>query len=628
MKKARFVPWIVLIALSLMLPALAQNTAIQPAPRGDDWWKERHASMNDRVKQGNVDMIFIGDSITHGWEGEGKAVWDQYYAGRNAVNLGISGDKTEHVLWRLDNGNIAGISPKLAVIMIGTNNFDSNTAEQIGEGLQAIINKLRNQLPQTKILLLAIFPRTPKPGPDREKLAQASAIAAKLADGNMVHYMDIGRAFLEADGTLPPEIMPDFLHPNAKGYQIWADAIEPKVAELMGETAEGKAPIGFVQLFDGKTLTGWKGLVENPKARAAMSPEELAQKQVAADESMRQHWRVENGVLAYDGKGDSLCTARDYEDFEMLVDWKIGPKGDSGIYVRGAPQIQIWDPAQWPQGSGGLYNNEKNPKDPLVCADKPIGEWNTFRIKMIGEKVTVWLNDKLIVDDVTLENYWERDKPIYPSGQIELQNHSSELWFRNIFIREIPRGEGWQDLFNGKDLSGWEQVGGTKQTWGVENGLLYTSGGEGGWLSTTKEYGDFELELEFNVPKDGNSGVFIRAPREGNPAFEGSEIQVLDDDSKAFGELKPWQFTGSVYATIAPSRRASLAAGTWQKFRIKVQGMKITVNLNGVEIVNGDLSEHTDKLKDHPGLKRTKGYIGLQNHGSRLDYRNIRIREL
>lgn len=192
----------------------------------------------------------------------------------------------------------------------------------------------------------------------------------------------------------------------------------------------------WVPLFNGKDLTGWKGLVKDPPSRAKMAPEELAAAQAAADASMRAHWSVQDGVLHYDGKGESLCTARDYGDFEMEVDWKIPPKGDSGIYLRGSPQVQIWDN---PVGSGGLYNNQKGPHDPLVFADNPVGEWNTLRIVMIGEVVTVWLNGKLVVDRTVLENYWERDKPIYPTGQIELQNHGGELWFRSISISELPR---------------------------------------------------------------------------------------------------------------------------------------------------------------------------------------------
>jgi hypothetical protein len=197
-------------------------------------------------------------------------------------------------------------------------------------------------------------------------------------------------------------------------------------------------PAGFTPLFNGKDLTGWKGLVANPIVRAKMTPEQLIEAQAKADESMRAHWKVEDGVLVFGGHGQSICTAKDYKDFEMLVDWKILPGGDSGIYLRGSPQVQIWDHTKNPVGSGGLYNNQKNPRNPLLCADKPVGEWNGFRIKMVGDKVTVYLNDKLVVDNVTLENYWDRKRPIFPTGQIELQNHGNTLWFRNIFIRELP----------------------------------------------------------------------------------------------------------------------------------------------------------------------------------------------
>lgn len=203
-------------------------------------------------------------------------------------------------------------------------------------------------------------------------------------------------------------------------------------------------PEGFRALFNGKDLTGWKGLVGNPKTRAEMSDEELAKAQEAADQRMRDHWSVQDGVLVFDGKGDSLCTAKDYGNFEMYVDWKIEKGGDSGIYLRGSPQVQIWDTEHEPlfaagadKGSGSLWNNQKYERFPKVKADKPVGEWNTFHIKMIGERVQVTLNGKLVFDDV-MENYWERDKPIYEKGQIELQNHGNTLYFRNIYIKELP----------------------------------------------------------------------------------------------------------------------------------------------------------------------------------------------
>lgn len=207
----------------------------------------------------------------------------------------------------------------------------------------------------------------------------------------------------------------------------------------LGAGQDNMPPEGFSALFNGKDLSGWKGLVGNPKTRATMSAEDLAAAQEKADAAMREHWNVEDGALVFDGKGKSLCTAKDYGDFEMFVDWKILPAGDSGIYLRGTPQVQIWDATKRTEGSGGLFNNKQNPSKPLKCADRPIGQWNTFRIKMVGEKVTVWLNGELVVDNVTMENYWERDKPIYPTGQIELQNHGNTLYFKNIYIREIPR---------------------------------------------------------------------------------------------------------------------------------------------------------------------------------------------
>ena len=170
-------------------------------------------------------------------------------------------------------------------------------------------------------------------------------------------------------------------------------------------------PPGFIALFNGTDLTNWS---DTGKAKG--------------------HWTVKDGELHYDGKGDSLVTAKDYGDFELYVDWKIGPKGDSGIYVRGCPQVQIWDD---PIGSGGLYNNQKGPSKPLVVADKPVGEWNTFHIIMKGDRVTVDLNGKRVTDDVPLENYFDRSKPIPATGKIELQHHGNPLFFRNIYLKTL-----------------------------------------------------------------------------------------------------------------------------------------------------------------------------------------------
>ena len=386
-----------------------------------------------------------------------------------------------------------------------------------------------------------------------------------------------------------------------------------------------KPPEGFVALFNGKDLTGWKGLVDNPVTRAKMTPQELAPAQARADEQMRAHWKVLDGVLEFDGHGSHLCTVADYENFELLVDWKIEAKGDSGIYLRGSPQVQIWDPAQWPQGSGGLYNNQKHPKDPLVCADKPIGQWNTFRITMLGDLVTVYLNDKLVVDHVVMENYWESGKPIYPAGQIELQSHGSTLQFRNIFIRPLPAGK---PLFNGKDLTDWVIINSAPDNWSAEDGILKCTGKGGGWISTAKEYDNFELSLEFKVPPDGNSGVFLRAPREGDGAYAGMEIQVLDDYAEGYAQLRPSQFTGSIYDVVAAQPRATKKADQWQQMLILCDQQHVKVTINGTVVVDANLADHLDSADKHPGLKQEKGYLGLQNHSAKIEYRNIILKEI
>ena len=227
----------VLALASLVQTVAAQDhDAVKSVPR-DGGWMKRHESFNERVKKGNVDLIFIGDSITQGWEGPGKEAWANAYGKRNAVNLGIGGDRTQHVLWRLDNGNIEGIKPKLAVIMIGTNNSGSNTSEQIADGITAIVKKLREKLPETKILLLGIFPRGVDDADAKRKInAGANAIAAKLADGKLVEYLDIGPKFLDDKNVLSKEVMPDLLHLTPAAYKIWADSIESHVARMLDET--------------------------------------------------------------------------------------------------------------------------------------------------------------------------------------------------------------------------------------------------------------------------------------------------------------------------------------------------------------------------------------------------------
>ncbi len=391
-----------------------------------------------------------------------------------------------------------------------------------------------------------------------------------------------------------------------------------------------KAPEGFVTLFNGKDLTGWKGLLagpyDNPAKRAKLSGENYAKRQAEADDLMRKHWHVVDGVLYFDGGGFSLATIRDYGDFEMLVDWKLmSDRGDSGIYLRGSPQVQIWDPVQHKLGSGGLYNNRKNPSKPSIIADNPIGQWNTFRIKMIGEKVTIHLNGKLVVDNVTLENYWDRSQPIFPTEQIELQCHGDPICFRNIFIREIPRLDEFVNLFNGHDLTGW--VGDTKG-YIVEDGKIVCK--PGGNLYTEKEYSDFTLRFEFKLTPGANNGLGIRTSRDGDAAYQGMELQILDNSADKYKDLKPYQYHGSIYGVVPAKRGFQKPVGQWNSQKVIAKGNHITVILNGETIVDADLDEAskdgTMDGRQHPGLKRPTGHIGFLGHGSVVEFRNIRIK--
>jgi lysophospholipase L1-like esterase len=217
----------------------AEHSAIDPQPRGDDGWKRRQASFNEKVKEvgKKSQLLFIGDSITQGWEGDAKDIWAERFAKYDAINLGIGGDRTQHVLFRLDNGNLEGLSPKAAVVMIGTNNSngEDNTAEQIAEGVRAIVQKLRAKLPSMKILLIPIFPRGENVNPQRGKIMQANQIIQKLADGENVIWVDFGHKFINDEGQIPRDIMPDYLHLSKKGYQIWADSIKEPLAKALGE---------------------------------------------------------------------------------------------------------------------------------------------------------------------------------------------------------------------------------------------------------------------------------------------------------------------------------------------------------------------------------------------------------
>jgi HEAT repeat protein len=403
---------------------------------------------------------------------------------------------------------------------------------------------------------------------------------------------------------------------------------------------------GFVALFNGKDLTGWKGLVGNPIERAKMNRDTLAKKQKRADEVMRDGWSARDGLLIFSGHGENLCTQKLYGDFEMYVDWKITKDGDAGIYLRGSPQVQIWDTSRVDVGaqvgSGGLYNNQKNQSKPLVLADNAIGEWNTFHIIMKGDKVTVYLNGKLVTDNVALENYWDRNLPIFPKEQIELQAHGTYVAYRNIYLKELggseafqlsdeEKKEGFKILFDGTSLDKWT---GNKTDYKPDNGelLVNLSSENHGNLFTNEEFGDFVFRFEFQLTPGANNGLGIRAPLEGDIAYTGMELQILDNEASIYKDLHPYQYHGSVYGVIPAKRGFLKPVGEWNYEEVIAKGSRIKVILNGETIVDGDIDEAskngTMDQKEHPGLKRKSGHIGFLGHGSIVRFRNIRVKEL
>jgi HEAT repeat protein len=405
---------------------------------------------------------------------------------------------------------------------------------------------------------------------------------------------------------------------------------------------------GFVPMFNGKNLDGWQGMLldGNPVKIAKLSEKERNKAQEEANKKMLENWSVRNGQIIFNGHGANLVSAKEYKDFELVVDWKITKEGDSGIYLRGTPQVQIWDTSRVEVGaqvgSGGLYNNNAdNIRNPLKVADNPINEWNTFRITMIGENVTVYLNGELVVDNVRMDNYWDRSIPIFESGTIELQAHGNELAFRDIYVREINTdhiglsdeeiANGFVSLFNGKNLDGWQ---GNKTDYYAENGELVVNPERGGHgnLFTEKEYSDFVFRFDFQLTPGANNGLGIRAPLEGDAAYVGMELQILDNTAPIYANLHEYQYHGSVYGVIPAKRGFLNPVGEWNSEEVIVQGSKIKIILNGETILDGDIKEASKNGtldgNSHPGLEREKGYIGFLGHGSELKFKNIRIKDL
>ncbi len=381
-----------------------------------------------------------------------------------------------------------------------------------------------------------------------------------------------------------------------------------------------------------------------------MPADKRAEQDAKWTEDMKKHWSAQNGELVNDGHGKYATTEKDYGDFELLVEYRTVPKADSGIYLRGVPQVQIWDYTEKEKfnigadkGSGGLWNNSAcaSGKDPLVLADKPFGEWNKFRILMVGSRVSVWLNEKLVVDHATMENYYDRKKAIPAKGPIELQTHGGEIRWRNIFIREIGSAEanrilaakgggGFQSVFNGRDFSGWA---GPVENYEIQDGAVVCKPKKGGTIYTKEEYADFVVRLEFKLPPGGNNGLAIRYPGNGDTAYVGMcELQVLDDnyEQATKSKLDPRQVHGSAYGMAAAQRGYHHPVGEWNFQEVTVQGSRIKVELNGAVILDTDLATAKDFMANspHPGKDRTSGHFGFAGHNDPVAFRNVSIKKL
>lgn len=412
----------------------------------------------------------------------------------------------------------------------------------------------------------------------------------------------------------------------------------------------GAPPEGFTALFNEKNLSGWWGLkTEDPVKWKALSADKLAEKKATSLKDIAQHWSVDGEELVNDGHGLYLSTQKDYGDFEFLVDYKTVPKADSGIYLRGIPQVQIWDSTEEAKfnigankGSGGLWNNSKGApgKDPLVLADKPFGQWNSFRIIMVGERVSVWLNGKLLVDHARMENYFNRKGQIPRTGPIQLQTHGGEIRWRNVFIREIGTNEGneilaskggndFKSAFNGKNFEGWA---GPTNNYSVDHGSIQCMKGKGGTIYVNDELGDFSARMEFKLPPGGNNGLAIRYPGSGDTAYVGMcELQVLDDSAKKYAKLHPAQYHGSAYGMAPAARGYQRPVGEWNFQEVTVDGSRIKVELNGTLILNADLANVEKPMYDlgkFKGRLRKSGYFGFAGHGDAVSFRNISIRNI
>jgi hypothetical protein len=384
----------------------------------------------------------------------------------------------------------------------------------------------------------------------------------------------------------------------------------------MASAEEPRPPRGFVALFNGRDLTGWHGMPHYDPDKLARLGDAERQKLLAGwTEEARKHWQVRDGELINDGKGPWLTTDREFGDIELLGEYRLAPRAEGGISLRATAPVQIRDTA------------------------KEAGPWTSCRIIQVGERTSVYLNGKLVVDHARLENVWNRALPLRRQGPIQLQTHGGEIRWRNLFVREIPGteanaillghgGAGFQTVFNGKDLSGWA---GDLASYEVKEGAIVCQPKKGGNIFTKAEYGDFLARVEYRLPPGGNNGLAIRYPGKGRASADAMcEVQILDDEHPKYARLDPRQYNGSAYGLVAAQRGYLRPVGEWNFMEVLVRGPTLQVELNGSRILDTDLSKVTKFMGDrpHPGKDRTRGHFGFCGHNDPVAFRLVQIKPL
>ena len=491
-------------------------------------------------------------------------------------------------------------------------------------------NKLLKALaktPEFPVLVLAVKYL------DNPATAETAALAVKTAAAK---NPDMGGEIVASALKKAQEVYAELAKSDADaGYAV--DEIKGLLAKL---PAEGFAPASLAP-------EAWKAVAGDPDARRAMKPKALAKAQQEADAAAAGTWNAADGVLTGATGTPTLGSAKEYENFSLIVEWKTD--GEAGLGIRSIPQIALGG-----RNAGALTGNMLHENTAPAAANRP-GEWNTMEVRVVNDRVTVVLNGITTCNNVILENTCNREIPAYTEGQILLAGGTAPVSFREMYVRELPptprfelspeeAAEGFEVLFDGTSMHKWT---GNTTNYVPLDGTIYVTAqyGGSGNLYTKKEYADFILRFEFQFVQEGvNNGIGIRTPMGVDAAYHGMEIQILDHDAPIYKNLREYQQHGSVYGIIPAKRVKFPPLGTWNVEEIRAVGDRITVTVNGEVILDGDIREacqghnvapdggkknpYTVDHRNHPGLFNASGHIGLLGHGPGIKFRNIRIKEL